>query len=40
MQVGLGGSVADAAHEDPVGNERPVLDAAAGTAAVENRVGV
>ena len=36
MQVGLCGRVADAAHEDPVGNERPVL----GAAAVENRVGV
>ena len=40
VQVGLCGCVADAAHEDPVGNERSVLDVAAGTAAVENRVGV
>lgn len=40
MQVGLRRCVADAAHEDSVRDEGPVLDAATGAAAVEDRVGV
>ena len=40
MQVGLCRRVADAAHKDPVGDQSPVLDAAAGAPSVEKGVGV
>ena len=40
MQVSLRRCVADAANEDSVRDEGPVLDAAAGAAAVQDRVGV
>ena len=40
VQVSLRRCVADAANEDSVRDEGPVLDAAAGAAAVQDRVGV